>query len=88
MVKFVFDSGFKRKFKKIKDKILIKQIINQIDKLSKNPKAGKPMKYTRKGTRELYIKPFRLSYRADKNFIYILDLYNTDSQWALLDLGM
>ena len=30
--------------------------------LKENPELGKPMRYGRKGTRELYIAPFRLSY--------------------------
>ena len=47
-----------------------------------NPDVGKPMRNSRKATRELYIKPFRLSYAyfSDKNLIYLLDLYHKKKQ--------
>ena len=40
------------------------------------------MRNIRKGTRELYIKPFRLSYEyvKNKNIVYILELYHKDEQ--------
>jgi len=82
MVKAVFDSSFRKKFSKIKDKLLKEKIIKQIDKLRNNPEAGKPMRYSRKGTRELYIEPFRLSYvyRIEDDLIEFLDLYHKDEQ--------
>ncbi len=40
------------------------------------------MRNTRKGTRELYIKPFRLSYVyfKDENKIVLFDLYHKKKQ--------
>jgi len=40
------------------------------------------MKYIRKGTREVYIPPFRLSYLyiKEENKIVFLDLYHKDKQ--------
>jgi hypothetical protein len=40
------------------------------------------MKHKRKGTRELYIKPFRLSYAYNitKDKVIILDLYHKKKQ--------
>lgn len=40
------------------------------------------MKYTRKGTNEVYISPFRLSYLYSKeeDKIIFLDLYHKDRQ--------
>ncbi|KYC51506.1 MAG: hypothetical protein AMQ74_01124 [Candidatus Methanofastidiosum methylothiophilum] len=40
------------------------------------------MKYVRKGTREVYIPPYRLSYVFDKNkdIVVILDIYHKDEQ--------
>ena len=40
------------------------------------------MMYEKKGTREVYVKPFRLSYKYfnNQNIIYILDLYHKDEQ--------
>ncbi len=80
MLQVVFESNFKRKFKKVKDKELKNKIIKQIYKIKSNFEIGKPMRFGRKGTRELYIPPFRLSYKAEKNIIYILDLYHKDKQ--------
>jgi mRNA-degrading endonuclease RelE of RelBE toxin-antitoxin system len=57
-------------------------IKNQIRKIAENPEAGKPMRNFRKGTRELYIKPFRLSYAylEHENKIILLDLYHKKKQ--------
>ena len=53
MVEVIFDPLFKKDFKKIKDKSLKDKIIKQVSKIKDNPEIGKPMKYGRKGTREL-----------------------------------
>jgi len=80
VVDLFFDPTFKNKFKKIKDKILKERIIKQVSKIKENPEVGKPMRYIRKGTREIYISPFRLSYKFENNTVYILDLYHKDEQ--------
>jgi len=51
-------------------------------KLKMNPELGKPMRYSRKGTREVYISPFRLSYfyLKEEDKLIILDLYHKDKQ--------
>jgi len=51
-------------------------------KIIQNPDVGKPMRYARKGTREVYIKPFRLSYAyiSEEDKIIFLDLYHKDEQ--------
>ena len=80
MVEITFDDSFKKDFQKIKDEETKKKIIKQIEKLQENPEIGKPMRYGRKGTRELYISPFRLSYMVEGEKIYILALYHKDKQ--------
>ena len=80
MVDIVFDPSFRKDFKKIKDQMIKQKIIKQLSKIKDNPKIGKPMRYARKGTRELYIPPFRLSYKVEENTIYILALYHKDEQ--------
>lgn len=80
MVTLIFDPDFRKKFDKIKDKTLKDKIIVQITKITSNPEFGKPMRYGRKGTREIYISPFRLSYLIQNDIIYILDLYHKDAQ--------
>ena len=82
MVRVIFDKKFSEIFYKIKDNSLKTKIIKQIEKIKINPEIGKPMRFNRKGTRELYISPFRLSYEylKDKELIYILDFYHKDKQ--------
>ena len=75
-----FHPNFEKTIRKIKDKSLKEQIKKQIRKVIENPEIGKPMKYARKGTRELYIKPYRLSYTFIKDNIIFLDLYHKDKQ--------
>ncbi|MEK6850318.1 MAG: type II toxin-antitoxin system RelE/ParE family toxin [Nanoarchaeota archaeon] len=82
MVKIDFDENFKRTVSKIKDMSVKSRIEKLLFKIKDNPEIGKPMKHNRKGTRELYLPPFRLSYAHDKNngIVVILDLYHKDEQ--------
>ena len=80
MTKIFLDPIFEKNFEKIKEKNLKNKILKQISKIVKNPEIGKPMKFIRKGTREVYIKPFRLSYLYKDNKILILALYHKDNQ--------
>ena len=82
MVTAEFDPAFQKLFSKIKDPVLKEKIIKYIMKLKVTPELGKPMRYTRKGTRELYIPPFRLSYLyiKEEDKVVILDLYHKDEQ--------
>ncbi len=78
--------GYSPKFldiaKKIKDNSIKEKIKKRILKIIDNPEIGKPMRYARKGTREVYISPFRLSYCYIKKEgkIILLDLYHKDNQ--------
>lgn len=82
MVKAIFTPSFKKKFSKIKDKSLKKRIIKQFVRIGKNPEIGKPMRFFRKGTREVYVPPFRLSYVyfKEKEKVIFMDLYHKDKQ--------
>ncbi|MEA2045643.1 MAG: type II toxin-antitoxin system RelE/ParE family toxin [Euryarchaeota archaeon] len=68
--------------RRIKDDSVKGQIKKQIKKVIENPEIGKPMRYARKGTRELHIGSFRLSYAylKSKNKIIFLDLYHKNNQ--------
>jgi mRNA-degrading endonuclease RelE of RelBE toxin-antitoxin system len=81
MVEIRFDKKFKKLFSKLDD-FMKQKIIKQIGKVSENPEIGKPMKYGRKGTRELYVGSFRFSYVfvKEENVIYVLDLYHKNKQ--------
>jgi len=80
VVDVIFDPIFKKDFKKLKDRLLKGKIIKQVSKIKDNPEIGKPMRYDRKGTRELYIPPFRLSYKVEGDIVYILVMYHKDEQ--------
>ena len=82
MVSVSFNPSFEKIFSKIRDKTLKGKIIKQFIKIKENPAIGKPMKYARKGTREVYISPFRLSYLhlKEEDKIVFLDLYHKDAQ--------
>ena len=73
---------FEKRLGKIKDTIFKIRIKKQIEKIIENPEIGKPMRYTRKGTREVYVSSFRLSYvyLKDEDKIIFLDLYHKDEQ--------
>ena len=81
MVKIVFTEKFENKLKK-SDEIMKIKLKKQIQKIIENPEIGKPMRYNRKGTREVYVNPFRLSYSySQKNDeIIFLTIYHKDEQ--------
>ncbi len=82
MVEIRFDKKFTKIFSKIKDELLRTKIKKQIKKISENPEIGKPMRYGRKGTRELYIPPFRISYSysVKEKIVNISYLYHKKGQ--------
>ena len=82
MVKFVEEiEKFTKVYNKL-DSFTREKVKKQIEKIIQNPEVGKPLRHVRKGTRELYIKPFRLSYAYIKSEdkIIILDLYHKKKQ--------
>lgn len=80
MVNVIFDVDFKKQFQKINNKDIKERIIKQVTKIKENSEIGKPMRYGRKGTRELYIGSYRLSYIIEADTVYILALYHKDEQ--------
>ena len=76
-----YDDKFKKTIKKLDQSVKIK-VKKQIKKIVDDPKIGKPMRNVRKGTREVYVKPYRLSYyySEDKKLIIFLDFYHKDKQ--------
>lgn len=74
--------NFIKKIGKIKDNSLKEQVKKKIKKIIENPEIGKPMRYARKGTREVYVGHFRLSYvyLSHKNKLVFLDFYHKNEQ--------
>ena len=81
MVIFAFDPSFEKTFSKT-DNALKTRVIKLFAKIRENPEIGKPMMHSRKGTREVYVSPFRLSYIyfKEEDKVVFLDLYHKDEQ--------
>ena len=82
VIKSISQSGdFKKVFFRL-DKKFQQRVIKLIRKIVENPNTGKPMRYGRRGTREVYLKPYRLSYiySQEENEITLLDIYHKRKQ--------
>ena len=82
MLDVAFEPNFLKLIEKIKDAAFKERVKKQIAKIIQTPEIGKPMRYLRKGTREVYISPFRLSYLylKEENKIVFLEIYHKDEQ--------
>jgi len=82
MVTVSYHPSFEKQIRKIKNEGLKQRIKQQIQKIIENPEIGKPMRFGRKGTRELYVSPFRLSYlyEHDSERVVLLSFYHKDEQ--------
>lgn len=82
MLEVRYEPGFIKTIEKIKDKAVKEKVKKQIAKILETPEIGKPMRYARRGTREVYVAPYRLSYAyiKDENAVILLDIYHKDEQ--------
>lgn len=82
MVTVAYSAAFEKTVRKIGDNLTKKRVKAQIKKIVEDPYIGKPMRYSRKNTREVYIPPFRLSYYHDENkdLLVFLAIYHKDEQ--------
>jgi len=77
-----YKKDFLRKIGKIKNQTFKERVVKQVERIIENPEVGKPMRYSRKGTREVYVQPYRLSYAYLKaeNKLLFLEIYHKDLQ--------
>jgi len=77
-----YSPNFLSIIRKTKNNADQEKIKKQIKKIIEKPEIGKPMRYVRNGTREIYIGSFRLSYAyfKEEDKIIFLDLYHKDEQ--------
>jgi len=82
MLDIYYKKDFLKVISKIKNDTIKRKIKKQIEKILENPEIGKPMRYSRKGSREVYVAPYRLaySYNSSENKIIFLDIYHKDKQ--------
>lgn len=58
--------------KHLKDALLKERIKKHIEKIVERPEIGKPLKYSLKGERTIYIKPYRLIYSFANDTLILL----------------
>lgn len=80
MVNVEYAERYKRSVKKIRDIKTREKLGKLMGKIIDVPTIGKPMRYKRKGTREIYMKSFRISYAYEKNTVRFLEVYHKDEQ--------
>ena len=82
MVNVVFDPTFQKQIAKLGDALLLERVKKQIRRIVRDPEIGKPMMHSRKGTRDVRVPPFRLSYAyvPSENLIEFLEIYHKDEQ--------
>ena len=82
MVIVCYSPSFQKALQKIKDNTFRERVYKQIAKIVSNPEVGKPMRYMRKGYREVYVTPYRISYAyiVQEKKIVFLALYHKDEQ--------
>ncbi len=80
LVAVVFAERFEKELRKLRDAGLKQKIMKQIEKIVAEPDIGKPMRYQRQGTREVYVSPLQLSYAYEHDTLYFLDIYHKNEQ--------
>lgn len=82
MLKIEYKPEFLKAIEKIRHQDVKEKIKKQVEKILENPEVGKPMRYGRKGTRELYVIPYRLAYAYDpaREELIFLEIYHKDEQ--------
>lgn len=83
-IRFIITSeSFEKDTKHIKDKGLLNKLRKQIQKITEVPEAGKPLRYTFKGERTIYVKPFRLIYSWKGENLILLRLVHRDEAYKI-----
>ena len=82
MVTVAYSPRFEKEIRKIQDTAQKERVKAQIKRIVHDPETGKPMRWCRKNTREVYVQPYRLSYCYDKknDTLVFLALYHNDEQ--------
>ncbi|MBU1067764.1 type II toxin-antitoxin system RelE/ParE family toxin [Patescibacteria group bacterium] len=80
MLTIEYRDSFLKAVSKVRDGTTKERIKKQIAKILKDPDIGKPMRYVRRGTRELYVGSYRPAYSHSKNKIVFLDVYHKNGQ--------
>ena len=83
-IKFIISADkFKDDIKKIRDKGLKEKLQKQIVKIAGNPNFGKPLRYGLKGERTIYVKPYRLIFKIEKDKLILLRFEHRDEAYKI-----
>ena len=82
MVTVAYSTRFEKDIRKIRDTSQKERVKAQIIRIVHDPETGKPMRWCRKNTREVYVPHYRLSYCYDKknDTLVFLSFYHKDEQ--------
>ena len=82
MVTVAYSTHFERCVRKIRDTSQKERVKAQIIRIVQDPEIGKPMRWGRRNSREVYVPPYRLSYCYDKknDTLIFLAFYHKDEQ--------
>ena len=72
ITEIVYPNLFEDEASSVKDKAIHIRLAKLIAKITANPKVGKPLRFSLKGERTAYIKPYRLIYAVDGNKLLLL----------------
>ena len=68
----IWTRKFEQQFKKIRDRATQDRLEKQIRKIYEDPEFGKPLRYDLRGEWSIYVKPYRLIYKAEGNKLILL----------------
>lgn len=81
MVRIVYSEGFEKAVRKL-DSSVKSKLIKQIEKIIKNPEIGKPLRYSLKHERSIYVRPYRLIYAIERDAIILLRFLHRKSVYG------
>jgi addiction module RelE/StbE family toxin len=76
--RIVWTQKYEEDVKKIKDRSIILRLEKQIKKIVSNPDFGKPLRYGLKSEWTIYVRPYRLIYKVEKNALILLRFEHRD----------
>jgi len=72
---------FEKSLKSVRDGKIKTQVKKQIEKIISNPAVGKPLQYSLKGERTIYVKPYRIIYSTDGSKLFLLRFSHRDEAY-------
>ena len=78
MVDVEHTQSFEKAIRKIKDKAFKDSVKKHINKITDNPEIGKPLRYSKKGERTVYVENYRIIYQYSGNKIFFVLLDHRD----------